>query len=156
MGAPLATPDGRVPNILPGIEQIEPPGEIGGSNQATLAHTHRLREASIQATVEGSARARLGRALNTRTTMPAQRLNLQMGEEVELYRTPGQKDSPGWSGPAEVVDVSRATRGVVTLRWQNRTTEAQLSNVRRHMHFLSLLSVRDETEYAFPTIQGNV
>ena len=46
---------GRVPNILPGIEQIEPPGEIGGSNQATLAHTHRLQEVSIEAMVEGSA-----------------------------------------------------------------------------------------------------
>ena len=79
-----------------------------------------------------------------------------MGEKVDFYRTPGQKDSLGWSDPAEVVDVSRATRGVVTLRWQNRTIEAQLSNVRRHMHFLSLLSVMDETEYAFPIIQGNV
>ena len=88
--------------------------------------------------------------------MPAQKLNLQMGEEVDFYRTPGPKDTPGWSGPAEVIDVSRATRGVVTLRWQNRTIEAQLSNVRRHLHFFSLLTVQDDKEHAFPTIQGNV
>ena len=123
---------GWVPIILPSIDHITTPGEDGNPNRDTLAHTHRLREVSVQAMVEGSARARLGRALNTRTTMPAQKLNLQVGEEVDFNRSLGQKDTPGWSGPAEVVDASRATRGVVTLRWQNRTIEAQIPNVRRH------------------------
>ena len=88
--------------------------------------------------------------------MPAQRLNLQVGEEVDFYRAPGQKNTPGWSGPAKVVDVSRVTRGVVTLRWHNRVIEAQIPNARRHMHFFSLLTVQDDREHVFPTNQGNV
>ena len=124
---------GRVPHILPGIEQISTPEEGVRLNQGTLAHTHRLREISIQSMVEGSARARLGRALNTRTTMPAQKLNLQVGEEVDFYRSPASKDASGWFGPAEVTDVSRATRGVVSAKWQNRSLEIQIPNVRRHL-----------------------
>ncbi len=44
---------------------------------------------SVQAMVEGSARARLGRALNTRTTLSAQKLNLQVG-----FSHPVVKDMP--------------------------------------------------------------
>ena len=66
--------------------------------------------------VEGSARARLGRALNTRSTLSAQKLNLQVGDEVDVYRAPTNKDTSGWEGPAEVIDTSRASRGVVSVR----------------------------------------
>ena len=125
-------------------------------SEATLAHTHRLREVSVQAMVEGSARARLGRALNTRTTMPAQKLNLGVGEEVDFYRAQTSKDASGWFGPAEVIDVSRATRGVITVRWQSRTMDIQLPNVRRHLHFLALLTALEDSELAFPTTYSNV
>ena len=54
----------------------------------TIAHAHRLREVSVQAMIEGSARARLGRAMNTRTTMAGQKLNLQVGEEVDFFKDP--------------------------------------------------------------------
>ena len=68
--------------------------------------------------------------------MPAQRLDLKVGEEVDFYRKPGSKDTPGWFGPAEVADTSRAVRGVITVRYQNRPMEVQLSNIRRHMSFM--------------------
>eukprot|EP00974_Lingulodinium_polyedra_P089856 8711896-Lingulodinium_polyedra.AAC.1 len=87
--------------MLPGIEQIDYPGEAERPSPGLIAHTHRLREVSIQAMVEGSARARLGRTLNTRTTMAAQQINLQVGEEVDFYRQPSSKDAAGWLGPAE-------------------------------------------------------
>jgi len=67
---------GRVPRMLPSIDQIDSPGEVARLNPGLISHTHRLREISIQAMVEGSARARLGRAMNSRTTLSAQRLNL--------------------------------------------------------------------------------
>ena len=69
---------GRVPQILPGIDQVRPPGDE--REPATFRPAQRLREVSVQAIVEGSARARLGRADNTRTTASAQNLNLQIGE----------------------------------------------------------------------------
>jgi hypothetical protein len=52
----------------------------------------------VQAIVEGSARARLGRADNTRTTASAETLNLQVGEEIDFFRQPGSKDTSGWYG----------------------------------------------------------
>eukprot|EP00974_Lingulodinium_polyedra_P112765 10913292-Lingulodinium_polyedra.AAC.1 len=63
--------------MLPGIEQIDYPGDAKRPSPGLIAHAHRLREVSLQAMVEGSARARLGRTLNTRTTMAAQHINLQ-------------------------------------------------------------------------------
>ena len=127
---------GRVPAILPSIDQINNPRGSPSADPRTQHDTNRLREVSVQNMIEGSAAARLGRTMNTRTTMPAQRLDLQVGEEVDFYREPSQKDASGWSGPAEVTDVSRAERGVITVRWLNRPTEVQLSRVRRHLHFL--------------------
>ena len=88
--------------------------------------------------IEGSARARLGRAVNTRTVMAGQKLNLQVGDEVDFYRAPSAKDSPGWSGPGEVIDVSRVTGGVVSIRWQTKVLEVQLPYLRRHLHFWSI------------------
>ena len=120
---------GRVPKMLPSIDQIENPGGAK-LNPGLISHTHRLREISIQAMVEGSARARLGRALNTRSTLSAQKLNLQVGDEVDVYRAPTNKDTSGWEGPAEVIDISRASRGVVSVRHNSRVKEVQLSHLR--------------------------
>lgn len=86
---------GRVPNILPSISQVDYP--IGaGQPESTYVHTNRLREVSVQAMVEGSARARLGRALNTRITMAGQVLNHKVGEDVDFYKSTTRKDTPGW------------------------------------------------------------
>jgi hypothetical protein len=115
--------------------------------------------------VEGSARARLGRALNKRTTLSAQKLNLQVGEEVDIFRAPNNKDTPGWEGPAEVIDVSRATRGVISVKHNSHVKEVQLSRVRRHLHFITLMSPEGEpggsrltetSTFAFPTVYDNV
>ena len=108
---------GRVPRMLPGIEQVDYPGEVDRPNPGLIAHTHRLREVSLQAMIEGSARARLGRTFNARATMAAQQLDLQVGEEVDFYRQPSSKDVPGWLGPAEVIGVSRATRDIIFVKW---------------------------------------
>ena len=87
-----------------------------------------------------SARARLGRAVNTRSTVSAESLGLEVGEEVDFYRTPGSKDASGWYGPATVIDVSRATRNIITIKYQNQVTEVQLQNIRRHLHFWAFLA----------------
>jgi len=65
---------GRVPNILPSIDQIAEPNHAQEPLPGLIRDSHRLREISVQAMVEGSATARLGRAMNTRTTMAAQHL----------------------------------------------------------------------------------
>merc|ERR1712026_524797 len=109
---------GRVPAILPSINQIDAPD--AAQQVPLIRHSHRLREISVQAMVEGSARARLGRAMNTRSTLASQHLNLQVGDEVDYFREPHQKDISGWYGPAEVVDVSRQSRGIMAVRFRSK------------------------------------
>ncbi len=53
----------------------------------TVKDTLRLREVSVQSMVEGSATARLGRAVNTRATIAAQHLDLEVCDEVDFART---------------------------------------------------------------------
>eukprot|EP00974_Lingulodinium_polyedra_P119016 11169543-Lingulodinium_polyedra.AAC.1 len=45
-------------------------------------------------------------------------VNLQVGEEVGFYRHPSSKDAAGYVGPAEVIDVTRATRGIISVKWR--------------------------------------
>ncbi len=136
---------GRVPRILPSIDQVDDPGDAKRLSPGLISHANRLREISVQAMIEGSARARLGRALNTRTTMAGQKLNLHVGDEVDVYRAPPNKDTSGWQGPAEVIDISRVTRGIVSVRWQSKVLEVQIPHIRRHLHFLALLSTMANT-----------
>ena len=132
--SPYSAVYGRVPDILPSIEQVAPPD--AERDPPLVRHSHRLREIAVQSIVEGSARARLGRALNARTTMSAENMNLRVGEEIDFFRPQGTKDASGWFGPAVVIDISKATRGVITLRFQGQVTEAMVQNVRRHLHSL--------------------
>ena len=82
--APYNSVYGRVPRILPGIDQVANPVGDSPVEPGLIRHAHRLREISVQAMVEGSARERMSRSTNTRTTMAAQSLNLKNGEEVDF------------------------------------------------------------------------
>ena len=59
---------------------------------------------------------------------------------MDFFRQPHAKDTLGWSGPATVADISRASRGVITLKFNNRYTEVALQNLCRHLHFLVYLA----------------
>ncbi len=63
-------------------------------------------------------------------------MDLKVGDKVDIYRTPATMDAAGWSGPAEVIDVTRATRGIVSVRYLNRVLEVQLSRVRKHLYLV--------------------
>ena len=86
--------------------------------------------------VEGTAKARLGRALNTRTLPAGERDNYTVGEEVDYFRPANTKDASGWIGPATIADVSRIQRGIITVRHLNNLLEIRLGDLRRHLHFL--------------------
>eukprot|EP00974_Lingulodinium_polyedra_P077056 7460814-Lingulodinium_polyedra.AAC.1 len=65
----------------------------------------------------------------------AARQNLQVGKDVDFYRQPANKDVPGWFGPAAVIDVPRATRGIISAAWNAKVMEVQLPSLRRRLHF---------------------
>merc|ERR1712078_922176 len=127
---------GRVPRILPGIDQIAEPNSSQEPLPGLIRDANRLREVSVQAMIEGSAAARLGRAMNTRTTMSAQHLGLKVGDEVDFYQDQLNKDTSGWFGPAIVADVSRLKHGALTVRYNNMLREVSVQKVRRHLFFL--------------------
>ena len=105
-----------------------------------LRHSHRLHEIALQQMIEGTARPRLGRALNTKTLSAGQIEGYKVGEEVDFCQPPSTKDVSGWMGPATVVDVSELSRGHISARLQRGTIVCRLADVRRHLHFLCLLA----------------
>ena len=124
---------GRVPHILPGIDDItvlaKPP------HGHFLREAHLLREVSVQATIEGSARARLLRSEHTKSTVSAAKLNLQLGELVDFYREPSTKHVSGWYGPAKIVDLDNQTRGIVSVRYLRNIYEVAIRHRREHLTY---------------------
>ena len=94
-----------------------------------------LRELSVQATIEGSARARLLRSSHTKSTVSAAKLNLQLGELVDFYRQPSTKDVSGWYGPAKIVDLDNQTRGIVTVKYLRNVYEVAIRHLRKHLTY---------------------
>ena len=130
---------GRVPAILPSVDQLVHPDENRLPAPGLISGTHRLREIAVQAMVEGTPKARLSRSKNGRTTISAETLNLKTGEEVDIFRKPTTKDASGWHGPAIVVDVNSAKRGVVSVRFHNKISEVALADIRRHLTLFTFL-----------------
>ena len=57
-----------------------------------LRDVHRLRDIAIQAIMAETARTRLSRALNTKTGIAGERLNIRNGDRVDYFRDDGPKD----------------------------------------------------------------
>ena len=104
-----------------------------------LKNSHRLREIAIQQMIEGTARARLGRSLRTKSLAPGEAANCQINEEVDYYRHPTNKDTPGWTGPARIVDLTQIHRGTVGINHQGRNLTCRLGALRRHLRILPML-----------------
>ena len=127
---------GRVPHLLPGLDQFDADNERDLPNPGTIRHTHRLREISVQSVIEGTAKERAKRALSSKTIPAGQRENYKPGDKVDFHRKGGSKDATGWTGPATVVDNTHISRGTLTIRHLHGSMEARLQDVRRHMPFL--------------------
>ena len=125
-----------------------------------LRNSHRLREIAIQQMIEGTARARLGRALRTKSLAPGEAENYQINEEVDYYRPPSNKDTPGWTGPARITDLTQIQRGTIGINHQGKSITCRLGAVRRHLSFLCLesamLSTIDHSLGIIPTVKSLV
>ena len=106
-----------------------------------------MREAAIQNIVEGTAREQLRMTEKHNTRPAAQTLQLQVGDQVELWRKPPHKDVPGWRGPARVVDCTPETmeHGTVGVNWQGRSMSARIADLRKALTYMvmSWFSMRD-------------
>ena len=140
---------GRVPTLLPDINSSLPDGE--GLDTASR-DSNRLREIAVQAMVEGTARARIQRALRAKTQTAAQE-TLAEGMEVDFYRDPKQKDLPGWSGPARIVDMSDASRGTIKISYRGRELICSPGDLRESLSFVALLAAPHLTNHHDRAIQ---
>ena len=135
---------GRVPHLLPDINQPnenEAPSDSSAvPHPGLIRHSQRLREIAVQAMVEGTARARLGRALQTRSLPAGQAAKYELGQLVDYYRKPNSKDISGWIGPATIIDITDLSRGTIGVKFQNNKMNCRLGDVRRHLHFLCLMA----------------
>ena len=107
---------GRLPPLL---AEFEPASEtqlddISAGIPGISRHHLRLREIAVQTMVELTAKARMERALNSRTRRSREQLELAKGDQVDFHRPPATKDESGWRGPATVVQVGPPT----VIRWQ--------------------------------------
>ena len=83
--------------------------------------------------------------------MDARHLDLKVGDEVDFHQHQSNKDTPGWFGPADVVDLSRLDHGQISVRYNNKVREVMTQNVRRHLFFLVFLAQRVATD-TFPSV----
>ena len=127
---------GRVPNLLPDINMA--PVDHSGTQPGTIRHSHRLREIALTRFIEGTAKARIQRALNTRT-LPAAQQTFHEGDAVDFFRPPTNKDLPGWSGPARITDMSAVNRGTLKIVYKDRELVCSPKDLRPHLAYLCFL-----------------
>ena len=129
---------GRVPPLL---AEFEPASECqvddasAGIPGISRSH-HRLRELTLQSMVDLTAKKRMERALNSKTRLAQQQLDLQPGDQVDFFRTPATKDESGWRGPAQVVQAGPPA----VIKWQDRFIQVRTQDLRRSLVYLGLLS----------------
>ena len=114
---------------------------IDDAAPGTVRHVQRMRDIIIQAMVEGTAQARVRRALGTKTRSAGQGYDYKIGDLVDFHRAPSAKYVSGWKGPAKIIDNTNLTRGTLTIRYQrDLPIEVRLQDMRRHLDFFCLLS----------------
>ena len=125
---------GRIPAILPSEDSLI----SDGVPDRCSSHTHRLREIAVQTIAEGTARERLKRALKTPTRPSGIEEDYKVGDAVDYWREPLNKDSSGWRGPSTVVDLSRLEHGRIGIRTStDQVLTCRLQDVRHSLTFLS-------------------
>jgi hypothetical protein len=128
---------GRQPSILPNLEEIASHHDDSHTGPDGLSRgRHRLRELSVQAMVEATALQRMTRAANTKTRQSVEAKQLVVGDQVEFYRKPGQKDTQGWRGPASVLKIGHD--GNIDIKWQGSALICRAQDVRKAILFSDL------------------
>ena len=124
---------GRTPAILPIFEIINEDGEM---SPLTDRMVHRVRELAVAAMVEGTAHKRVLTALRSRSLPSGESQMLALGDAVDYYRPPGNKDVSGWVGDATVKDLSTLKDGLVVLDHKGKDVRAKCGDVRSSLQYL--------------------
>ena len=112
-GTPYHARFGCQPQMLPDLHAPPDDTTVGPGR-----YMHRVREFALQKIIEGTAVARINRAMRSLTTAPGQTLDYQPDELVDCYRPPNVQDNSGWHGPAKVIRKhTRERSGAAEIQW---------------------------------------
>ena len=75
--------------------------------------------------------------MSSKTRLASEQLELQPGDLVDFWRRPATKDESGWRGPATV---TVAPGPPVTVRWQGRSYDVRVQDLRRSLVYLCFLT----------------
>jgi hypothetical protein len=132
---------GRSPNIMKEFEAAGNSMEADdqGGTPGVSRHVTRLREIAVRQMVEGTALDRIDRADKSKTR-PAQIIkDIAVGDLIDIWRAPPNKDITGWRGPARVTNIGTGNEAAVTAEWQGRSFDVITGHLRRHLVLLALL-----------------
>ena len=123
---------GRVPPLLAVV------GHESGE-ALTDRDAARVRHLAIGCMIQATADQKARTADGTKTRRAGQLLEMRTGDLVEFFRKPISKDSSGWHGPAQMVDLSSLSDGIIHIKWQGRVLSARVQDIRSAMTFATFL-----------------
>ena len=153
---------GRFPHVFIDLEYSgqsslqDSSGTAGGAGR----HAVRLREIAVATIAETLAKNRLQRAEHHNSRPSAQVKDIHIGELVEIFRQPPNKDATGWRGPAEVIDNTTIDQGNVTVRWAGRSMIVRLQDIRKCVLFIAFtdsgsIPLQTIREHILKLLSGN-
>ena len=131
---PMEAVYGKNPPLLSDLET--PSDAQADDDQGARSHNHRAREVVLGKMVETSAQARLARATRRKTRGAIESAELEVGDEVDYFRPAGNKDEPGWRGPAVLTEIND---GQAVVRYLGRYHRVRAAELRRALMYLSFL-----------------
>jgi hypothetical protein len=118
--------------------------EISASSDAEPFYEHQqIRLRSCAAFQRALIQYRVQRASTARPRKELQS-SYSVGDTVDIYRRPKQKDLTGWRGPATVLAL--LGEGLITVRWQSTVYDVPVHHIRPHINISS-------TKALPPTVQ---
>ena len=99
--------------------------------------------------VQETAQLIIERALESKSRLSMQQLELEPGQLVDFWRKPATKDESGWRGPATVISIG--DRGgepsPATIQWQGSKLSVRTQDLRRSLvYFTALMLPASEHE----------
>eukprot|EP00435_Cladocopium_sp_Y103_P051132 s594_g15.t1 len=123
---------GRHPPLMATVSE-----ETGEGVSDRDAYT--IRRLAISSMIQATADTKTRIAEASKTRRSGELLDLKLGDLVEFYRKPMNKDTVGWHGPAEVVNLTSLQDGLLHVKWQGRIIAVRVQDVRTAMIYLTFL-----------------
>ena len=138
--SPYVAVMGRSPALMP---ELGPRATANDDRDQAcpIVGAARVRELAVQTITEETARQRLRTALKTPTRPSGEEMEFKVGDSVEYFREPSNKDISGWRGPATIVDMSRLESRRVGIRTNtDQILNCRTQDIRHRLVYLAELS----------------